>query len=126
MIDQDPLKYFLCHYAIIPNNRFAFLQYSSPVGCFGSVAREHSMKFNVQWQIRNGMSTSSTNFSNTAIIPNDAKSKIMSFSFRIGARINLIRNILPVPSVASKKNSFSSRIIECLHNLIVNACLFKR
>lgn len=38
-------------------------------------------------------------------IPNDARAKVMLFCDRIAARINLIRNVLPVPLGAFKKIS---------------------
>ncbi|VDK78737.1 unnamed protein product [Onchocerca ochengi] len=56
-----------------------------------------------------------------AAVPDDARAMAMSFWDRIAARINLIRNVLPVLPGASKK--ISNSLIENLHALIIK-CFF--
>ena len=59
--------------------------------------------------------------SNVAAISDEARAKAMSFWDRIAARINLIKNILPVPPGASKKKIPPTPLLTVLRNRAVSS-----
>ena len=53
-------RFFVCHCALVPNNKFALLQYFSHPRWFGNVASGNFCRLHIQRQFQSGMSSSPT------------------------------------------------------------------
>ncbi|VDO49100.1 unnamed protein product [Onchocerca flexuosa] len=70
------------------------------LGRFGEL--HASNELHAQWRFQSGMTVLPPNSNVTAIL-DDPRAKAASFWGRIAARINLIRNVLPISPGPSKK-----------------------